>query len=384
MDGKIAIIAVAYNRIDSLKRLLDSLSTAHYTEDVALIISVDKSKSNEVEFFSDKYNWVHGQKIVDRHPENLGLRNHMMSLGKWFNKFEALVVLEDDIVVSPNFFDYVSQTVAKYHLNDKIAGISLYAFSINYQNNIPFVPVKDENDVYFMNCAQSWGEVWIKNSWLNFYAWYKDNLEFTASKHIPKRIINFGPNSWLKYHIRYCIENNKYFVYPYVSLSTNCSDVGIHNSKSNTLFQVPMQQGEKKNFTLPDSFEKSVVYDGFFENKKLYNVLGIPESDLCLDLNNLSNNSFNKRYWLTPKRLRYKVINSYGLMYKPIEQNVIMKIDGKELFLYDTNKNDTIPHSNKNEILYRFQIYDIMSIIRLYGITNTLKEFLLAIVQKIR
>lgn len=44
--NEIAIVAVTYNRTDSLKRLLRSLERAHYgNEKPTLIISIDKSKT---------------------------------------------------------------------------------------------------------------------------------------------------------------------------------------------------------------------------------------------------------------------------------------------------------------------------------------------------
>ena len=226
----IAIVTVAYNRVDSLRRLLCSLERAYYSEMTTLIISIDKSKTDVVERFAEEYHWPFGEKIVDKHEKNLGLRPHMMSLGKWFDRFDAIVVLEDDIIVSPSFYYYTQRTVEKYHDCSDIAGIGLYGMCINYLTSNPFTPIKDEHDVYFMNSAISWGEVWMKDQWREYYDWYQNNLIFDHSDLIPERLFEWGEKSWLKYHTRYCIENNKYFVYPYVSLSSNCCDVGT-NSK---------------------------------------------------------------------------------------------------------------------------------------------------------
>ena len=51
---KTAIVAVTYNRMDSLQRLLTSLEQAHYTEEVFLIISIDKSDSDEIACFANQ------------------------------------------------------------------------------------------------------------------------------------------------------------------------------------------------------------------------------------------------------------------------------------------------------------------------------------------
>ena len=140
--NKIAIIVVTYKRIDSLKRLLNSLEKAYYdNERPTLIISIDKSDSDNVEVFADSYNWPLGEKIVRKHDKNMGLRNHMMSLGEWFSKFETLIVLEDDLVVSPCYYSYTRQASDKYMGDEKIAGISLYSFATNYQTMFAFIPM---------------------------------------------------------------------------------------------------------------------------------------------------------------------------------------------------------------------------------------------------
>lgn len=210
---KIAVVTIAFDRIESIRRLLQSLLDAEYLgKQVDLIISVDKSDTDVVEQFADNFKWPYGNKTVKKHNKNLGLHKHIMSQGKDFDVYDALVVLEDDIVVSPAFFKYVAATVDKYSDNNDVAGISLYSFPLNNYTCNPFEPYKDSHDVYFMNTAQSWGQVWLKKQWLHFYEWYQRNLDFTPNAEIPLALFRWK-KSWLKYHTRYCIENNKYFVY---------------------------------------------------------------------------------------------------------------------------------------------------------------------------
>lgn len=382
----IAIIAVAYNRIDSLSRLLTSLEKAYYDQETTLVISVDKSNTDIVEHFADDYVWPHGEKIVDKHVKNLGLRPHMMSLGKWFERFDAIVVLEDDIVVSQNFFSYTKQAVSKYYDNPNIAGISLYSIAFNGNTSIPFVPLKDEQDAYFMNYAISWGEVWMRNSWQRFYDWYLEHQDFPFQPHLPHRICSWNKKSWLKYHIRYCIEENKYFVHPYVSLSTNFGDAGEHsNGMANTVYQVELQQGVKKNYELPDFGSEAVCYDGFFENKSLYQKLGLDANNLCLDLNGEWKNRLNKRYWLTTEFADYKIVKSFGLNYRPIEVNVIQNNPGQQIFLYDTQLKEKNPCcKNKKAMLYYYHLHNIVSFTKQYGLSNVWKDFVEILKQKIR
>lgn len=377
-------MAVAYNRIESLSRLLGSLEKAYYNQATTLIISVDKSKTDAVERFADEYSWPHGVKMVDKHEKNLGLRAHMMSLGKWFDNYDAIVVLEDDIVVSKNFFNYAQQAVSKYYDNSSIAGISLYSIPFNGNTNIPFMPIKDEHDAFFMNYAISWGEVWMRDSWLQFYNWYLEHQDFAVQAHLPRRVCSWSNKSWLKYHIRYCIEENKFFVHPYVSLTTNYGDVGEHNSVSgDTVYQVSMQQGEKKEFLLPDFGENSVRYDGFFENIALYSILGLSPNELCVDLYGEWHNRLKRRYWLTTEAADYKIVRSYGLNYRPIEANVFMDNKGCQIFLYDTQYVEKNSNDAKSFVIrYHYHIADMVSFVKQYGVNNLFSEFITKIKKK--
>lgn len=381
--NKIAIVVVAYNRVDSLLRLLLSLEKAWYGEDKpTLIISIDKSNTDVVEEFADQYKWPFGKKIVKKHLQNLGLRNHMMSLGTWFDLFDSLVILEDDIVVSPAFYNYVKQATDKYVNHDDIAGISLYSFSTNYITGLPFSPLVNQYDGYFMNCAMSWGEVWMKKQWASFYSWYLEHQEFNDEPFLPRCLYKWS-KSWLKYHTRYCIEYNKYFLYPYISLSTNFSDPGTHNKGSQyTTYQLPLLQGIK-NYTFPDDVSFAVCYDGFFENKHLYEVLGVSESECTIDLHGSKGNRMKRKYWLTTQIADFPIIKSFGLAYKPLEQNIFNSVDGFDIFLYDTNCREVKSKLNQNVLLYSYNIGDLLEFIRMLGIKYILNALISKIFSKL-
>lgn len=359
----IAICIIAYNRIDSLKRVLVSLEQAYYDENVPLIISIDKSNSTIVEQFAKQYEWNFGEKTVIVHPENLGLRKHVLKCGELLKKFDALIVLEDDISVTPSYFNYAKQCIEQFYNNDIIAGISLYNFPINYINKLPFYPMQSDSDIYLMKCAQSWGQIWMKKQWNNFINWYEKNSEeFCEQDHLPKNICKWPKSSWLKYHTKYCIENNKYFVYPYISLSTNNSDKGTHVGKQNTLFQSYMLWGEKKKFKL----DPLVKYDGFFENENIIKSFNIKENDICIDFYGDKHNKQNCKYWLSRKVMDYHIICSYALTYKPYELNIILNNYGQDIFLYDTSKpyKQKTKKEEQTDFYYLYKIIDIKSLIK--------------------
>ncbi|MGQ1911612.1 hypothetical protein ACT3CE_17745 [Marinifilum sp. RC60d5] len=330
----IAIVVITYNRLNSLKRLLLTLKEVNFSNDkIPLYISIDYSGNDIIEKYCDEFIWPHGEKIVIKHAENLGLKRHILSTGDLLSAHDALVVLEDDLVVSNCMYNYIKQSVVKYSKNKNIAGVSLYSFAVNYQNWKPFNPVKNEYDAYAMNCAQSWGQIWFADQWFEFKNWLLQNKDFAFSDKIPQTLMGWT-KSWLKYHTRYCIEKNKYFIYPYVSLSSPTSEAGVHSKEEYSQTVVALQDGNMVNYRLP-LLEECIKYDGFFENKNLYSFLNKNHNELCLDLNN-TRNKYSSRYILTMKSLPFRVEKSYGLNLFPSELNVLRNINGTGIFLYDT------------------------------------------------
>lgn len=332
---KIAICCISYNRVLSLKRLLASLNNASYEREVTLIISIDKSDTDVVERYADEFVWQYGEKRVIKHKENMGLRKHILSCGNHLDEFDALIVLEDDITVSPSFFIYSEQCVENYFDDDRIAGISLYGWATNIHNFMPFSPIKSDSDVYLMQLAQSWGQIWMKKQWMDFMRWYNSSAsELSKTSNLPSSILGWSEKSWLKYHIRYCIEQDKWFVYPYTSMSTNNAEAGTNNKNRNTVFQVPILMDVKQKFII----NPTIKYDAFFENQSIYDILHLEKSELCVDLYGNKGNREKKRYWLSCRKLGYKIVRSYGLNYKPIEVNVLQHEPGNQIFLYDTSE----------------------------------------------
>ena len=356
--NNITVCVVSYNRPKSLIRILNSLSQANYDNDkITLYISIDKDKNNSSENqecfkIATDFNWNFGEKVVDYKKENLGLRKHILQCGCLTNEYENVIVFEDDIVVSPDFYLYAKSALNFYNNDDRIAGFGIYSFPKNPANRLPFYPLNIGYDSYFMQYACSWGQMWTKKQWNLFYAWYKENSDKDLhSDNFPDYIANWKDSSWLKYYMKYVVENNKYFVYPYNSYSTNFTDVGTHNKVSDIAFQTIISSNTKKfNFcSLDDSF---AVYDVFFENQKLNKILNIKDN---VDVNFYNEkSSIKNKYLLTTQKLNYHIEKSYNLSMYPYEQNIINNVDGNDLFLYDTSIIET------NKINTNFNLYNYL------------------------
>lgn len=358
-----AIVAVGYNRPKSLLRLLQSLLSAHYDElDVTLIISIDNCGNDVVHQLALQFEWPFGPKKVVFHQKRLGLRSHILQCGDLTNEYGSVIILEDDLYVSSEFYRYVLTMLENYASDARIAGISLYSHRWHPGAHRPFLPQHSPYDVYLMQFSQSWGQCWTKDMWQVFREWYRTaqfEEKTSSSETIPHYIAQWPESSWLKYHIKYTSETNRYFVYPYLSLTTNFCDVGTHNLRVDSTYQVELQS-QQMAFRIPPNGSE-VCYDCYFENMKL-SIQGISKEELSVDLYGLRSSENLKRFVLTTSDLSYRVIAQYGLRLRPHENNVIQQINGSEIKLYDRSVKESLKEPSETIKFLTIMNYDLKSL----------------------
>ncbi len=336
---KPAIVAVGYNRPDSMKRLLSTVVRAYYPFDgIDLIISIDESdKSDEVQTVAEQIEWKYGEKIIKRYPKRQGLRKHIIQCGDLSQKYGAVIILEDDLVVSPSFYQYTYEALNFYKDSPEITGIALYSHAWNGYSGLEFKPMKNEFDVYFGQYSITWGQCWAYSHWRGFKSWYEQNEGKLPKEnlHMPTSILAWSDNSWGKYFASYITEKNLYYVIPYTSMTTNFSEKGQHCKQADSSHQVSLMSGVKKEYSFPKICE-AIRYDIFFEREfSGIDIAGIDGNDVCVDLNISKLSTLDKRYLLSPEEYKYKKISSYAMVMHPIDANIVNDIKGDDIFLYD-------------------------------------------------
>lgn len=339
----IPIIVIAYNRDKSLKRLLNSLASASYKQKkIDLIISIDKTNNHKVYEIADSFNWIYGNKTVIKNTKKLGLREHVLNCGDLVFDYDAIIMLEDDLIVSKSFYNYATQSVDFYKNDDRIGGISLYTYRISeFANQRTFIPMQDSSDVYFMKVPSSWGQIWTKKQWRKFRNWYNEK-EYEKNSYkgtIPDVVLNWGESSWKKYFYMYLAQYNKYIVYPRVALSTNMADIGTHHKvESSTAHQAILMNYFDRDYIFKKLDESICKYDAFMESEYLEKELDL-EGDLIVDYYGIKTNFSKAKYLLSTRKLNYKKIKQWSLSLKPYELNILYNISGEDLFLYKLNQN---------------------------------------------
>lgn len=390
MTNNIAIVVVAFNRPDSLKRLLESLNKIiiDKNENLTLHISIDYQKDNRANLdtidVANNFTWKFGKKIVDTKNENYGLKRHVLDCGNLTQKYKNIIVLEDDLLVSPLILSYAKQALNSYSKDDNIAGIGLYSFQRNPQNAYPFCPIDNGSNVYFLQYACSWGQLWTRAKWEKFYSWYQknSNTDFSNDATIPKNVRMWGEKSWLKYHIIYCIKQDKYFVYPQKGLTTNFTEMGEHNKQKNNAYQINMYTSDKDiKFTFAALSEANNIYDAFFENINLKKYL---PKDTIIDLYGEKEDYSGNKYLLSTVKMDKEITKSYSLQMYPIENNIINEINGDEIFLYDLTSIKKNRHKlNRFQIIkYFFKLDLISSKNKVLIIKNLTKQLGIKLIKK--
>ena len=353
-----AIVSVGYNRLKSQRRMLESVKCADYSnyENVPLVISIDCSGDEELYDFARNFEWPHGDKYVIIREKRMGLKEHILACGDLTKYFKGVILLEDDLYVAKDFYNYTVQMDNAYGDCEKIASIALYSNEMNGFCWLPLVRLRNESDVFADQSICSWGEFWNTRMWGEFREWYNTTEIQWEELDMPHQIKEWT-KAWSKFFYAYMLKKDKYSIYPYTALSTNFSDAGEHGDANNTIVQVPLQQGKKQYVTLP--FARLEKYDVYSNNICLADALGLSLSEICLDLYGVRPNVFNKRYYLTVKRLPYKVLKSFGLYMRPQELNVIENIPGDDLFLYDITESAKKPQGKglQNRLLYYLHGY---------------------------
>ena len=357
-----AIVIVAYNRPRSLSRLLGSLEKAYYPDlSIPLIISIDKADNNtDVLDIAKKFDWKHGAKEVRYQKVNLGLRKHVLQCGDLTDQYNAIIMLEDDLYVSPNFYDYTVQALNFVKDDNKIGGVSLYNHKLNVHNSKNFEPVHDGYDNWYFQFASSWGQAWSSEQWNNFKTWYITNPSLNHNERIPAYVRSWSEKSWLKYFIAYLIISDKFFLYPKIALTTNFSDAGTHVGKDSTVFQLPLLYQKKKEYYFSTLEKSYAVYDAFYENTLLAQLLELPKEMLSIDLYGYKNtpNDSEQNYFLTSKKMPYVVIKNFGCSLKPMDANIFEAIEGDDFFLYDLTQRSTSPKKtgdNYRKLIYNYK-----------------------------
>lgn len=164
------IVLFVYKRPWHTKCCLESLEKNQLADSSILYIYADGprvdatiedlNKINDVRQLIRKKNWCNETHIIEA-KENKGLGNSVIDgVTEIVNRYGKIIVLEDDLVLSTGFLNYMNDALALYENEHPVMHISGYMY-----------PVKAKlPDTFFYNSASCWGWATWARAWKYFSA----------------------------------------------------------------------------------------------------------------------------------------------------------------------------------------------------------------------
>jgi len=234
------ILVFAYNRPSHIEQTLNALLQNHGIEQLPVTIIIDGPKRPEdeplikqVAACTQRYQAQFKQCQIIQREYNFGLaKNIITGVTDVLKRHESVIVLEDDIITSPGFIEYMQQGLAVYHNEPQVASIHGYCFPV--KASLP--------ETFFLKGADCWGWATWRSAWETFeqdgqklldqidqrgcqtefnfngtYDYYKMLQDQVAGKN----------DSWAVRWYASCFLNNMVTLYPGKSLVQN---IGLDNS----------------------------------------------------------------------------------------------------------------------------------------------------------
>lgn len=257
------LVLFVYNRLDHTTQTIKALQKNKLADESELFIYSDAAKheadAKKVDEIRKYINSIKGFKKINiiLREDNFGLAKSIIDgVTDIVNRYGKIIVLEDDLVTSPFFLQFMNNALDTYEKNTDIASVSAYMFPVSFP----------KNEFYFLPFISSWGWATWKDSWKLFEKDGKKLLNeikqenrlqaFNLDNSYPytkmlKNQIKGKNNSWaIRWNASLFI-NQKLSLWPSTSLVENIGFDG-----SGTHCNINYYSEEKKNLN-----EKILLYD---------------------------------------------------------------------------------------------------------------------------
>ncbi len=271
------ILIFTYNRLSSLKRLINSLkNNKEFFNHELLIYSdgpknlKDKKQVNKVRAYLRNLKGFKKIKIFNN-KKNLGMATNIIrGVTKTINKKKRAIVLEDDLVLSKHFLEYMNKSLDKYKKNKKIWHVSGFNFNIK---------IVSQDTQFFTRVANCWGWATWHDRWKHFKKNPREIINNWDEKKIKKfnfdntynfysqiqRNYNHTLNSWAIFWYATIFNKKGLCINPIKSLTKN---IGVGNSATNT------HRIEKILHSKINNQKKEIIFPKKIkENEKIFSVL---------------------------------------------------------------------------------------------------------------
>jgi len=168
MESLAPIAFFVFRRPEHTKKVLDSLMTNSLLCESVLYVFCEAPRSIDDQDLVDRtrelvrtYAQAKQVHIIER-STNMGCANSIISgINCVLEQFDRVIVLEDDVVVSRYFLDYMNQALSRYSNERRVMHISAYNFPVEASTN---------QGSAFLPMISSWGWGTWRRAWSLFDA----------------------------------------------------------------------------------------------------------------------------------------------------------------------------------------------------------------------
>ncbi len=294
------IALFVYKRTDHLKEVINSLKKNDLCSESDLFIYSDgpknKSDIESVNNVRDYISTISGFKNINiiKNKKNNGLANSIINgVTSILNKYDKVVVLEDDLIVSPHFLEFMNYSLEKYKTNKEVMQISGYMYPVK---------ISSQYDSFFMPLTTSWGWATWQDSWSSFdknmkgYELLENNKKLRSKFNLGNTIDYFNMlekqkaglvDSWAIRWYLSVFMNNGLVLYPRKTLVRNIGMDGTGTHGDNYELEHNILDNKFMVNTYPDSI-KSIDMEIIQKKIKEINLFKQPLfSKLFLKIRNL-------------------------------------------------------------------------------------------------
>lgn len=246
-DTGYVVKILTYNRLPSLQRLVSSLSKVKYKQPINIEFEIEGGAPVKLQEYVSNLSWERGETKVHNRVVKGGLIQAVIESWEPQTDTEAAIFLEDDIEVSPYFFNWLDagmqilQTPSLGIPSSRVLGISLYTprlietvhpkQKIEFDNLVP-------NNVFLYQLPCSWGALYFPNHWRQFRAYMRHRLQMEDHVEVYGSTTNGWKGSWKKFMVEFMWINDLFMLYPnyqnQTSFATNHLEPGEHIKVNDT------------------------------------------------------------------------------------------------------------------------------------------------------
>ena len=236
------VVLFVYNRLDHTMNVIESLQNNVLSEETDLYVFSDAAKTEkdntkveEVREYIKRTDWRKKFKKVEI---NKGLAKSIIEgVTMILEEYGKVIVVEDDLVLSPYFLKYMNGALAYYQNVPEIWSISGYSFPMKQLKKYP-------HDVFYSYRGTSWGwatwkDRWSKTDWnvRNYQKFLQDKQWINRFKRggsdLPGMLaaqMEGKINSWAIRWVFAQSNFNMFTIYPKKSyvLNDGCDGSGTH------------------------------------------------------------------------------------------------------------------------------------------------------------